>query len=118
MNDEEKLRWKKCDTCEFLQHKSHLRCLNCKANKFTLIEASGECKLITFTILNSPPAEFRDKPSYALGIVEFENGIKAIGQISPQENLKTGMKLKPIYKKICENLDNKEVFSYVFVSIQ
>jgi len=93
MNDEEKLRWKKCDTCEFLQHKSHLRCLNCKANKFTLIEASGECKLITFTILNSPPAEFRDRPSYALGVVEFENGIKAIGQISPQENLKTGMKL-------------------------
>ena len=114
MTSEEKLRWKKCDECGFLQHKSHLRCLNCKNDKFTLMEASEGCKLITFTILNAPPAEFRDKPSYALGVVEFENGIKAIGQITTQENLQIGMKLKPVYKKICENLDGKEVNAYVF----
>lgn len=62
----------------------------------------------------APPAEFRDKTSYALGVVEFENGVKGLGQITTQDNLKTGMILKPIYRKICENLDGKEVSTYVF----
>ena len=64
--------------------------------------------------MTAPPAEFRDQESYALGLVEFENGIKAIGQITSQNNLTTGMKLKPVYKKICNNLDGKEVYTYVF----
>ncbi len=117
MEDKEKLTWKTCEKCDFLQHISHLRCLNCKNDKFKLIEASGDCKLVTFTILNAPPAEFRDEKSYALGVVEFGNGIKALGQISTQENLHIGMKLKPIYKKICDNLDGKEINTYVFEPI-
>lgn len=114
MNNKVKIEWKKCDNCGFLQHKSHLRCLNCRNDKFTLIEASGKCKLITFTILYAPPAEFRDRPSYTLGVVEFENGVRAIGQITSQDNLEIGMKLKPVYRKICENLDGKEINAYVF----
>ncbi|MFX0043423.1 MAG: Zn-ribbon domain-containing OB-fold protein [Candidatus Hodarchaeota archaeon] len=114
MTSEEIIRWKKCYKCGLLQHESHLRCLNCKNEKFALIEAVGKCTLITFTILNAPPAEFRDKPSYALGVVEFENGIKAMGQITTKDNLKIGMILKPVYKNICENLSGKEVNTLVF----
>ncbi|MFX1558196.1 MAG: Zn-ribbon domain-containing OB-fold protein [Promethearchaeota archaeon] len=117
MNKEEKINWKKCDNCGYIQHKSHLRCLNCKSTEFTLFQAMGECRLETFTILKATPAEFRDENSYALGIVKFENGIKALGQITTQENLRIGMKLKPVYKKICDNLDGHEVFNYVFEPI-
>lgn len=117
MNIEEKISWKKCKNCGFLQYKTHLRCLNCKKEDFDTIEATGSCKLLTYTILKAPPAEFRDKSSYALGVVEFENGIKGLGQITTQENLKTGMRLKPVYKKICENLDGKEIYAYVFEPI-
>jgi uncharacterized OB-fold protein len=113
----EKILWKKCKSCELIQHNSHLRCLKCKNKEFHEIEASGSSKLLTYTILKAPPAEFRDKSSYALGIVEFENGIKVLGQIATQENLKTGMRLKPIYKKICENLDGKEIKTFVFKPI-
>ncbi|MFX0041207.1 MAG: Zn-ribbon domain-containing OB-fold protein [Promethearchaeota archaeon] len=114
MHDKDLLKWKSCKECGFLQHMTHLRCLNCKNDKFRFIEASGDCKLITFTILNEPPLEFRDKKSYALGVVEFENGIKVMGQITAQDNLYIGMKLKPIYKKICENFNRKEIHTYVF----
>jgi len=117
MNNEEILAWKKCNNCGFLQYKTHLRCLKCKFDKFSIIEASSQGKLLTFTFLTAPPAEFRDQESYALGLVEFENGIKAIGQIITQNNLTTGMKLKPVYKKICKNLDGKEVFAYAFEPI-
>lgn len=117
MDGEEKIVWNKCKECGLFQHKTHLRCLKCKNNKFEEVEASGPCRLLTYTILKAPPAEFRDKTTYALGVVEFENGIKGLGQITTQNNLRTGMSLKPIYQKICENLDGKEIYAYVFEPI-
>jgi uncharacterized OB-fold protein len=114
MTKEETLEWKECNKCGLLQYKSHLRCLRCKNPTFTPIEAKGNCNLITYTVLKAPPAEFRDLDSYALGVVEFENGVKALGQITSQDNLYVGMNLHPVFKKICNNLDGKEVYTYVF----
>ena len=118
MNNEEKLISAKCKKCGYLQDISHLRCIKCKNKTFDTIEANGSCVLLTYTVLNAPPMEFRDKASYALGIVQFENGIKVLGQISPKEDLIVGMKLKPVYEKICNNLDGNEVYSYVFKLIE
>ncbi len=108
------IEWKKCEQCGFLQHHSHLRCLNCKNGTFSKVYPSGYATLVSYTILKAPPKEFRDKKAYALGIVEFDNGIKAMGQISKSDDLKLGMKLKPFYKEICNDLDGKKVESYAF----
>ena len=62
--------------------------------------------------------EFRDKGSYAIGVVEFENGVKSLGQISVKDDLRTGMVLKPIKKKICDNLDDKEVYAIIFEPVK
>lgn len=118
MSSVEKLVGIKCKKCGYLQHNSHVRCLKCKNDTFDIVEAKGDCILLTYTILNAPPMEFRAQKSYALGIVEFENGIKALGQISPKENLIIGMKLKPEYEKICNNLDGNEVYGYLFKPIK
>ena len=114
MSVEDNIIWNRCKKCGFLQHSSHLRCMKCKSEVFNKVKAEGNPKLISYTVLKRPPAEFRDKASYALGVVEFENGVKGLGQITTQNNLKTGMILKPIYRKICENLDGKEVYTHVF----
>ena len=117
MSQMEKIIWKKCNNCGFLQYIDHLRCLNCKHTGFERVKASGDCKLLTYTILKAPPKEFRSAKSYALGVVEFSNGIKAIGQLTTQENLKVGMKLEPQLKKICDDLDGNIVNSNVFSPI-
>ncbi|MCP4762088.1 MAG: hypothetical protein GY870_09915 [archaeon] len=113
----EKIEWNKCNKCGYLQHKTHLRCLKCKYTQFETVFITGDCKLLTFTILKAIPLEFRNKKSYALGIVEFKNGIKALGQITTTKNLKIGMKLKPIYQKICENLNGEINFGFIFEPI-
>ncbi|MFX1450497.1 MAG: Zn-ribbon domain-containing OB-fold protein [Promethearchaeota archaeon] len=113
----EKIMWLKCKKCGKLQYPEHTRCLNCKNREFGRVLSSNEGTLITYTILRAPPKEFQDKKSYALGIVEFPFGIKALGQITTQENLKTGMKVEAKYQKICDNLDGKEVFGFVFEPI-
>jgi len=61
--------------------------------------------------------EFREKESYALGIVEFDNGIKAMGEITREDNLQIGMKLKPVLSQACYNLDRLEVKTYLFEPI-
>jgi uncharacterized OB-fold protein len=118
MSNEEEIERFKCKKCGLIQFNSHLRCLNCKNDTFDIIKSSGNCKLLSFTVLNAPPMEFRDQKSYALGIVEFNNGIKALGQISIKENLKIGMELKSIYKKICNNLDGNEIYAHVFEPLE
>lgn len=61
--------------------------------------------------------EFRDKGSYTLGVVEFQNGIKALGQLGTKNNLEIGMELEPKYEKICNNLNGQEVYAHVFYPI-
>ena len=117
MTEEEKIEWKKCQNCDFLQHSSHIRCLNCKHEIFESIKATGNAKLISYTILKAPPAEFREKSQYILGIVEFENGIKVLGQIDYEDQLEPGMILMPVYRKITNNLNGNEVFAYAFKPI-
>jgi len=118
MDKEDKVEWIKCKNCGYLQHSSHRRCLNCKNQSFKTILAQGHCTLLTYTILNAPPMEFRDRKSYALGVVKFDNGIRALGQITTQEELKIGMKLDTTHIKICDNLDGREVFANVFKPIE
>jgi len=97
-----------------VQFRTHLRCLKCKHVEFELIELPEKGKLLTFTILKAPPMEFRDKPSYALGIVEFPNGIKALGQLSREENLEIGMEVEVRHEKICNDLNGQEIYTHVF----
>lgn len=117
MNNDELIEWKKCQKCEFLQHSSHIRCLNCKHDEFDKVKATGNAKLLNYTILKAPPAEYRDKPHYTLGVLEFENGIKVLGQIDSNDQVKTGIMMRPVYRKISNNLDGKEVYDYTFEPI-
>ena len=93
MINDKNIIWNKCVNCGMLQHATHVRCLKCKNDTFEKIEAEGSCELLTYTILKAPPAEFRDKTTYALGVVEFENGVKALGVIN-SDKVKLGMKLQ------------------------
>jgi len=118
MSESEKIIGIKCKKCGYLQQEDHRRCIKCKNDTFDIIEAKGECFLLTYTSLYAPPMEFRDKELLVLGVVEFENGIKVFGQITTNVNLKIGMKLTPVYKKICNNLNGIEIYSYIFKPIE
>ncbi|TFG05440.1 MAG: hypothetical protein EU539_09290 [Promethearchaeota archaeon] len=117
MSETQKITANKCQNCGYIQHEDHLLCLRCKNDTFDIIEARGDCVLLTYTILNAPPLEFRDQKSYALGVVQFQNGIKTFGQITVKEKLYIGMKLEPKYKKICNDLNGREVYGHVFKPI-
>ena len=81
----------KCNNCGHVMYPQHMRCLNCTGRDFEEITPEGQAKLVTYTIVNELPWGI-DERGRVLGVVKFENGVKALGLIAV-EKPKIGMKL-------------------------
>jgi uncharacterized OB-fold protein len=103
----------KCLNCGKLHFPKHARCLSCKHREFELVDLPNEGSLITWTMLKAPPTGI-DHTSLYLGIVDLGE-VRYTGQLNVDpESLKTGMKLKPIWKKV-RDIDGKPVYGFVWV---
>ena len=88
----------KCKKCGKVHFPFHDRCLSCKGREFEKIKPEGNAKLLTFTQIFNLPWGF-DQRFIFVGIAEFENGVRAMGQIKANapDELKLGMTLKPTW---------------------
>lgn len=85
----------RCRNCGRVHYPRGERCLNCKKRDFEEIHPQGDALLIAFTAVYSLPAGFEDRRVLCLGVVEFENKIRALGQIvAAPGDLVEGMTLK------------------------
>ena len=82
----------KCKQCGYVMYPEHLRCLSCGGQEFDEIQPEGKGKLLTYSVVNELPWGI-DERGRVLGVVEFENGVKALGLVKADE-VKIGMKLK------------------------
>ncbi len=91
----------KCKKCGKLHYPYHNRCLECKSREFETVKPKGNASLLTFTVIYNLPWGF-DERYLVIGVAEFENHIKAMGQIKVDsiEKLKVGMKVKPSWEPI------------------
>jgi hypothetical protein len=96
----------KCRNCGHIHYPRHEQCLNCKHREFEEISPQGNVKLITFTQIFNLPWGF-DQRFLIIGIGEFENGLKAMGQIETEavEDLETGMVLKASWEPVRYEFD-------------
>jgi uncharacterized protein len=101
MRDEIAIIAYKCKKCGKLHYPYHDRCLECKSREFEKIKPQGNARLLTYTTIFNLPWGF-DQRFLVIGVVEFENKIKAMGQINSDsvEQLKLGMKMKPYWGPI------------------
>jgi uncharacterized OB-fold protein len=91
----------KCTKCGRLHYPFHDRCLNCRGREFETIRPQGDAKLLSYTAIFNLPWGF-DQRFLIIGIAEFENKVKAMGQIKADsvDDLKVGMKVKPTWEPI------------------
>jgi uncharacterized OB-fold protein len=91
----------KCKKCSKVHYPFHDRCLECKGREFEKIKPQGNAKLLTFTQIFNLPWGF-DERFLIIGVAEFENGVKAMGQIKADsiDGLKLGMTLKPSWEPV------------------
>ena len=91
----------KCKKCGRVHYPFHDRCLDCLNREFEEVAAEGDAKLLAYTQIFNLPWGF-DTRFLIIGIVQFENQVKAMGQICVDslEGLKSGMKLKPAWEPV------------------
>jgi uncharacterized OB-fold protein len=91
----------KCKKCGKLHYPFHDRCLNCKNREFDKVRPEGKAKLLTFTRIYNLPWGFNQR-YLTIGVAQFENGVKAMGQIRADESydLKLGMSLDPAWEPV------------------
>lgn len=80
-----------CKQCKYVMYPHHFRCMRCNGREFDQISPTGAGTLLTYTVINELPWGI-DERGRVLGIVEFENGIKAMGLINA-DHVQIGMKL-------------------------
>lgn len=102
----------KCLACGKLHHPAYSVCQQCGHREFEEVPLGGECKLLTYTRLFNLPEGYM-KPWLDFGIVEFENGVRASGQIECKE-MKTGMKLKSTVGVVKEGV-GQDYYGFIFV---
>ncbi|MGD8997799.1 MAG: OB-fold domain-containing protein [Anaerolineae bacterium] len=101
----------KCTSCGYVMNPSHFRCLHCGGREFEEIEPGQTGKLVTYTEIFNLPWGI-DERSRTIGIVEFEDGVKAMGQIKA-EKPKIGMKLKADWELV-RVIRGEEVYGITF----
>lgn len=113
MKDELKITAYRCKKCGRVHYPFHERCLDCLERDFEEIKPEGEPKLIAFTEIYNLPWGF-DVRTLKIGIVEFANKVKVMGQIQVEDfkKLKTGMTLKPFWEPVRKQY-GEDVFGLV-----
>ncbi len=83
----------KCRKCGKIHFPPRPLCDECFSEKFDWIEISPKGKLLTYTIIHVAAQPFQPMVPYAVGIVEFEHGLKIPGIIKDvaPENIKIEM---------------------------
>ncbi len=104
----------KCKKCGKIHYPFHDRCLKCKGREFEELHPAGQAKLVTFTQIFNLPWGF-DERFLTIGIGEFENGVKAMGQIKADDiaDLKLGMKVKPTWTTV-RKVQGENIHGLVF----
>ncbi|HQI84192.1 MAG TPA: zinc ribbon domain-containing protein [Anaerolineae bacterium] len=91
----------KCKKCGRVHYPKHERCLSCKHREFEEIKPEGNATLLTFTQIFNLPWGF-DERFLIIGIGQFENGVKAMGQIKAEDaaDLQIGMPMQASWEPI------------------
>lgn len=90
----------KCKNCGLIMYPKHERCLDCGGREFTKVTPSGKARLLTYTVLNELPWGI-DERGRVLGVVEFTNGVRAMGLLEvPEDEVKIGMRLTADWKPV------------------
>ena len=104
----------KCKRCGKVMYPKHECCLSCKGTEFDEVSLGDACNLITYTKLYALPKGIK-MSHLTLGIVEFSNNVRAMGQIM-SDDPKMGMNLHPVWGKL-RTIDEKEVYGFKFEPI-
>jgi uncharacterized OB-fold protein len=103
-----------CKKCGRVHYPFHDRCLECKGRDFDAIAPQGNAKLLAYTQIFNLPWGF-DERFLIIGVAQFENGVKAMGQVKADslDGFKSGMKVSASWEPV-RTVQGEHVFGLKF----
>ncbi len=97
----------KCKKCGHIIYPPRGRCDKCGGIEFLPYKLPERGKLLSFSIVRSPPKGFERYAPFVLGIVELEDGTKVTTQITDAgpKDVSIGMPVEAVFRKISEDGD-------------
>ena len=91
----------KCSNCGKMYYPIKKVCRVCGSRECEETKLSDKGKLVSFTVIRSPPSGYEEYVPYVVGIVELEDGIRVISQIVDCDikDVKTGMELEAAFRR-------------------
>ena len=92
----------KCLNCGKIHFPPRVICNDCNSREFEKVKLPDKGKLKTFTIIRVAPSNFVDEVPYAVGIVELDDGVSTMMQITDcdPEEISIGMPLHIEFRKV------------------
>jgi len=95
----------RCSACGHVVYPARLVCPACRATKLAPVALAPEGKVVTFTVIHVPPAEFKGQSPYVLAVVELTGGVRLTCQVADVDPaaVKTGMPVRLEFRRIQED---------------
>jgi len=87
----------RCDACGETAFPPRADCASCMSPEFSYVALSGRGTLHTYTRIDAGPAGFEDRVPYTLGLVDLEEGgraLAAVGESMAEGDLRIGMDVR------------------------
>lgn len=97
----------RCTKCGTVSYPPRAKCLKCGSDSLIAYKLPERGRIVTFTIVRSPPKGFEKMVPYVLGVVELEDGTNVTVQITDVEpdEVRIGMPVEAVFRKVCEDGD-------------
>lgn len=102
----------RCTKCNTEYYPPVYICRKCGSESLVDVEMPCTGQLLTYTILREPMSGFEGQQPIVIGIVQLENGVRVLGQVvdTPIDALKTGCRVKMIFRKIREESSAGQIY--------
>ncbi|RLE83588.1 MAG: transcriptional regulator [Thermoprotei archaeon] len=94
----------KCPNCGKSFYPYRDNCPYCGFKGAKEVELPREGKVITYTVIRAPPADFTQYAPYPIALVELKDGTRVIAQLTDVniEDIRTGMSVEAVFRKYRE----------------
>lgn len=94
----------RCLKCGKIHYPPRLICDACQSREFETVTLSDHGTILTYTVIHTPPSQFKDQAPYAIAIIETDNGCKMTVQVADSDgsDLAIGKRVELQFRKLME----------------
>ena len=113
-----RLEAEKCSQCGKVHFPPRLICDACQSREFEQITLSRAGKILTWTVIHVPPANFDLEAPYVIAIVELEDGVRLTCQVvdCDPEELAVEAPVEMVFRRIQED-SRADIIQYGYKAV-